>query len=150
MTDVLGHPITTVVVAVVRRGRKCMGDLRVPGEVSMKPDNVKSVLAIVGQILLVFGAFAGGVWATSQWTSGQENKYSNLTYRVELIEKANAGTAPGRIDRIEYRLDQVEKTNIEDRASRRQYEADVKSQLTDIQSLLTQIQIFLGPKLPRR
>jgi hypothetical protein len=119
-------------------------------EADVRSENVKSILTIAVQIGGIGVAFAGGVWAAAWYASGQENRYIKLEYRVEQIEQDNKGLSPSRLDRVEYRIDQMEKTNIEDRASRRQFEGEMKAGISEIKDTLMQVQIFLGPKLPRR
>lgn len=99
---------------------------------------------VVVQFLLTAGAIIGGVWAAATWTENQSGKMGRLDYRIEQLEKGAIGSAPqeGRVGRLEWRVEQLERANQEERASRHQYEMEVKDSLNGITNRLTEMQIL--------
>lgn len=126
---------------------------------SLHPENLRTngngllrltTILLITEVLVGIGAIVGGIWVVASWTSNEHNSMGKLDYRVELLEKSSALTAPqeSRLAQMEYRVTQLEKVNQDDRTSRRQYEAEVKSALEVITKTLTEMQILWAKGQP--
>lgn len=100
------------------------------------------------QILFIAAGVGGAVWTAAVWTNNWDRGLRENADRITKIEHEHEVFSkldlPKQINMLTYRVDTGDGTRLQDIASRKQFETDVRVSLDKISEIVVRLQIRLG------